>query len=53
MAAEDDLDVLAGEYVLGTLAPEERDELRTGVSGFVGREWTWERTATRILAAGS
>ena len=24
MAAEDDLDVLAGEYVLGTLAPDER-----------------------------
>ena len=24
MAGEDDLDVLAGEYVLGTLAPDER-----------------------------
>jgi glycosyltransferase involved in cell wall biosynthesis len=33
------------------LPSEERDELSAGVSAFVGREWTWERTAERILAA--
>jgi glycosyltransferase involved in cell wall biosynthesis len=41
----------AGIARLLALAPQERDELRLGVSAFVGREWTWERTATRILAA--
>jgi glycosyltransferase involved in cell wall biosynthesis len=35
------------------LAPVEREELQLGVSAFVGREWTWERTASRILAAAS
>jgi hypothetical protein len=29
----------------------ERDELRAAVSAFVGREWTWDRTATGLLAA--
>jgi glycosyltransferase involved in cell wall biosynthesis len=29
----------------------ERDELRAGVSTFVGRRWTWERAAAEILAA--
>ncbi|MDX6596040.1 MAG: hypothetical protein QOI72_1422, partial [Solirubrobacterales bacterium] len=43
----------AGIERLLSLPHEERDELRAGVSAFVGREWTWERTATRILAAGS
>jgi glycosyltransferase involved in cell wall biosynthesis len=33
------------------LPPGEREELRLAVSAFVGREWTWERTAERILAA--
>jgi glycosyltransferase involved in cell wall biosynthesis len=33
------------------LATQERDELRAGVSAFVGREWTWERTAGKILDA--
>ena len=33
------------------LPSEERDALAAGVSAFVGREWTWERTAERILAA--
>ena len=28
----------------------EREELALGVSGFVAREWTWERTAERLLA---
>ena len=34
-----------------TLPSDERHELRAGVSAFVGREWTWERTASKILAA--
>ena len=29
----------------------EREDLRAAVSGFVGRTWTWERTASKILAA--
>jgi glycosyltransferase involved in cell wall biosynthesis len=34
-----------------SLPGDERDELRRGVSAFVAREWTWERTASRLLAA--
>ena len=30
---------------------EDRQELRGLVSGFVGREWTWDRTAEGLLAA--
>ena len=33
------------------LPAAERDELRRAVSAFVGREWTWERTAAGLLAA--
>jgi len=33
------------------LPPRERAELRRAVSAFVGREWTWERTAEGLLAA--
>jgi glycosyltransferase involved in cell wall biosynthesis len=33
------------------LPAAERDELRGDVSAFVGREWTWDRTATGLLAA--
>jgi glycosyltransferase involved in cell wall biosynthesis len=33
------------------LPPEERDELRRAVSAFVGRAWTWDRTAAGLLAA--
>ena len=29
----------------------ERGELRRALSAFVGREWTWDRTAARLLAA--
>lgn len=29
----------------------EREELRSAVSAFVGREWTWDRTAAGLLAA--
>jgi glycosyltransferase involved in cell wall biosynthesis len=33
------------------LPAAERDELRAAVSAFVGREWTWDRTAAGMLAA--
>ena len=33
------------------LASDERAELRRAVSAFVGREWTWERTAAGLLDA--
>ena len=34
-----------------SLPHRDRDELRRGVSAFVGSHWTWERTAARLLAA--
>lgn len=34
-----------------TLPSREREELRRGVSAFVRREWTWQQTAERTLAA--
>ena len=40
----------AGIERLLSLDPRERDELRAGVSAYARREWTWERTASRILA---
>jgi glycosyltransferase involved in cell wall biosynthesis len=43
--------VASGIDALMGLPAETRSELRDGVSAFVGRDWTWERTATRILAA--
>ena len=43
----------AGIERLLTLDPKEREELRLGVSAFVGSEWTWERTSSRILASAS
>jgi glycosyltransferase involved in cell wall biosynthesis len=43
--------LVSGIERLLSLDPHERDELRAGVSAFVGREWTWERTTARILAA--
>jgi glycosyltransferase involved in cell wall biosynthesis len=33
------------------LPREEREQLRRGVSRFVARKWTWDRTAERLLAA--
>ncbi len=36
-----------------SLPVEERDELRAAVSDFVRREWTWDRTAARLLEAGA
>jgi glycosyltransferase involved in cell wall biosynthesis len=41
---------LALDRILELPSPE-RDELRRAVSAFVGREWTWDRTATGLLAA--
>ena len=34
-----------------SLAAGDREELRNAVSSFVAEHWTWERTATRLLAA--
>ena len=34
-----------------SLPASERDELRAAVHAFVAREWTWEQTAAKILAA--
>jgi glycosyltransferase involved in cell wall biosynthesis len=34
-----------------SLSTEERDDLRAAASAFVGREWTWERTAERLIEA--
>jgi glycosyltransferase involved in cell wall biosynthesis len=39
----------AGIDRLLSLPAGERDELRQGLSGFVAREWSWERTAARYL----
>jgi len=39
------------EQLLG-LPAEEELALRRKVSSFVAREWTWERTADRLIAAG-
>jgi hypothetical protein len=33
------------------LPSREREELRRGVSAFVRREWSWQQTAERTLAA--
>jgi glycosyltransferase involved in cell wall biosynthesis len=41
----------AGIDHLLSLAAEEREELRRAVSSFVAEHWTWERTASRLLAA--
>jgi len=32
-----------------SLPSGERDELRHGISGFVAREWSWQRTVTHLL----
>jgi glycosyltransferase involved in cell wall biosynthesis len=42
-----------GIRTLLSIPAEERAELRTAVSAFVAREWTWERTAARLLEAAS
>jgi glycosyltransferase involved in cell wall biosynthesis len=34
------------------LPPPERASIRASISGFVAREWTWERTAERLLLVG-
>jgi glycosyltransferase involved in cell wall biosynthesis len=38
------------DRLLGLPAPQ-RDALRVAVRGFVAREWSWRRTAERLLAA--
>ncbi|HEV8421636.1 MAG TPA: glycosyltransferase [Actinomycetota bacterium] len=43
--------IAAGLDRLLGLPQGEREELRHGVSRFVAREWTWERTAERLLAS--
>jgi glycosyltransferase involved in cell wall biosynthesis len=43
------LRVAAGLRRILALLPEEREELRREVSRFVASEWTWERTAQRLL----
>jgi hypothetical protein len=35
------------------LPREDREELRKETSGFVAREWTWQRAADRLLEAGT
>lgn len=43
--------VAAGIDRLLALPRDEGDELRSGVSSFVTREWTWERSAALLLEA--
>jgi glycosyltransferase involved in cell wall biosynthesis len=43
--------VAEGVRALLALAPEEREELRSTISGYVKREWSWEATARNILLA--
>jgi glycosyltransferase involved in cell wall biosynthesis len=45
--------IAAGLDALLELPPAERVELRQAVSSFVAREWTWERTASRLLEAAA
>ena len=35
------------------IPPEERHEMSTSLSAFVAREWTWERTAERLLTVAT
>jgi glycosyltransferase involved in cell wall biosynthesis len=41
--------IAAGLQTLLALPTEERRDLRTRVAAFVAGEWTWDRTATRLL----
>lgn len=43
--------IVAGLRTLLEIGGEERDELRSAISGFVAREWSWEATSRRILEA--
>jgi glycosyltransferase involved in cell wall biosynthesis len=40
-----------GIDALLSIEPFERDELRAAVAATAAREWSWDRTATRLLAA--
>ena len=43
--------IAAGIDRILDLPGDEREALRSGVSRFVASEWTWDRTATRLLDA--
>src|SRR5438876_3233576 len=43
--------IAAGLDRLLALPEAERDDLRRRISAFIGREWTWDRTADRLLLA--
>jgi len=43
--------IAVGIRCLLTLPPDERDELRREVRAFTRTTWTWDRTATQLLAA--
>ncbi|HVF07861.1 MAG TPA: glycosyltransferase [Actinomycetota bacterium] len=43
----------AGVDTLLSLPVETRREIEAALSAFVGREWTWERTAARLLDAAT
>ena len=43
--------IASGLQWLLALPDAERDDLRRRISAFVGREWTWDRTADRLLLA--
>jgi glycosyltransferase involved in cell wall biosynthesis len=43
--------VAEGVRALLGLAPQEREELRSAISGYVKREWSWEATARNVLLA--
>lgn len=45
--------IAAGVDRILAIPPAERDELRATVSAFVAREYSWQRTAERLLAVGS
>ncbi|MFL5766228.1 MAG: glycosyltransferase, partial [Actinomycetota bacterium] len=45
--------LLAAMERILAIPPEERRELSSVLSAFVAREWTWERTAERLLAVAA
>ncbi|MEX0989126.1 MAG: glycosyltransferase [Actinomycetota bacterium] len=45
--------IRSGIEALLALPPGERARLRSAVSGFVTREWTWEHAARRVLSAAA
>jgi hypothetical protein len=43
--------IVTGLRTLLDFQGKERDELRSAISGFVARQWSWEATSRRILEA--